>query len=242
MNDPSLFTNPVILGQLSGSALGVLVILLIVKWLFSKVTKAGYPFYFPYILTLPIVTVLAAYGFATEYGPEWRVAFYSYLPAYVMWFSYDSLKPYMGKHLKASTARFFVAIAIGYCVGMICYGSGLAMEDHRKYSWLRNEIATLNATLPRNVDDETTMIHASYEYPNTVFYEYKLQNYTSLTDKQTVALEKIILRQVGQHYCIGKIPRFRDFGVSIVSRYVGSTGKFISELEFNTLHDCARGN
>ena len=238
MTEPSLFTNPVVLGQLAGSIFGVLILLLPVKWVISKLLKNGYPIYLPYLITIPAITTLAAFGFADGSAPEWTVGFFSYLPAHAMWFAYDAFKLKFEENKKISVRGTLVSLVILYGLGMIVYGSGVAVKERTKIGWLKNEIKFMNTSLPLQVDEETLITHVSFEAPKSLIYHSKLVNISTLTGDQKQALVDAVLPEAVQYFCHGGAPDMKKLGVTIVYRYEGNTGDYLMDTALNLGTDC----
>ena len=81
------------MGSLFGSLMVVLLTVSIAKTILSKFLKGGFALYAPYLLSMVFVTVLGAYGLADGHSPQWKAAFFSYLPGHLIWLLYDLLKP-----------------------------------------------------------------------------------------------------------------------------------------------------
>lgn len=248
--------NPADLGFIVGSLIGVLLSVSLVKLILSKIIKKGsVVLYGAYLLSMVFITVLAAYGLADGHSPQWKAAFFSYLPAHLIWLLYDLLKAKLftdskspkvfSKEAMKRFAVFMVIAAPGCFMAMfLVYGTGLTITDSTKaYRAERSELQTndldktieeFNKKLPMKVDDETTIIKLSLEGDKTLVYHYQIPRvfYSSPGIEENMKASGVA--RMVEYFCFDGAPELKKKGITAINRYIDENGNFLMQAVLDT--------
>lgn len=243
------------MGFLFGSLIGVLLTLSIAKGILYKFIKGGTELYASYLLSMVFATVLGAYGLADGHLPQWKAAFFSYLPGHLIWLLYDFLKLKLFADSKSpkvfskeAMKRFavFLVIALPGCfVAMfLVYGTGLAVTDStRAYraerSVLQNSdlvktVEEFNKNLPVKMDDETKIINLSLEGDKTIVYHFQISSvfYSSPSVKEDMKANGVA--RMVEYFCFEGAPELKKKGITVINRYADENGNFLTQAVLDT--------
>ena len=259
-----MITNPISayqIGVLTGSFVLVTLILSLCKFVFSKFTKnAGMQLIASYLVSIPSLVMISAYGSADGNTPEWKAAFLDISPWLLIWSVYDLLRCKFFIDPKSPSVfsleafkRFglFVAVALPVCLMTILLETHIDLQkDGSRSSYetnktatptdgLAKEIAKINKSLPINIDEQISAQRVSMEGDNILVYHFKVSNkyYSSPAFKNDIE-ENGIARMI-EHYCFDGAPKLKKIGTTVINRYVDDKDNYLTQNVLDTA-SCAQ--
>ena len=236
---------------ITGSLVGVLITVSIAKALLSKFIKGGSLLFFSYLLSMIFVTVVGAYGLADGYDPQWKAAFFSYLPGHLIWLSFALLrakvsmgsKVFSKESMKYSAVVFFVFLPGCFLVIFLAFGTGLTTTDSSKAykaesSALLNLVKTVEDTnkgLPLKVNDEIRLLKVSLEGDKTLVQHYEISKSDFVTKGFREDVEKNGVGRMAEYYCLDSAPMLKKLEVTVIHRYADQGDNFLTQTVLDTV-------